>query len=166
MSAATVQQLQPEVMVGYVVIMDIAEDSIRRDAKTWSDHFKSNLRRIALRKVPLWDQGLIEGIRLIRIDSRKPMTQRIIDAVDMDAKGTDFFSALLAERYLRDPTLKTRPEIIESGVAGRHLISSSPRKRGPRLELGPRLRGDDDLYGRLFATDAVNSQRILSLRLT
>lgn len=104
--AANVQQLQPEVVIGYVVIMDIAEDRMRRDGRTWSDVFESNLRKIAVRKAPLWNQGLIEGIWLIRIDSRRPVGDRILDTVDMDAKGTDFFTALLAELYLREPTLK------------------------------------------------------------
>lgn len=104
--AANVQQLQPEVVIGYVVIMDEAEDKMRRDGKTWSDHFEDNLRKIAVRKAPLWNQGLIEGIWLIRIDSRKPPGERITDIVDMDAKGTNFFKALLAELYLREPTLQ------------------------------------------------------------
>jgi hypothetical protein len=84
----------------------VAEDRMRRDGKTWSDHFEVNLRKIAVRKAPLWNQGLIEGIWLIRIDSRRPVGARIVDTVDMDAKGTDFFTALLAELYLREPTLK------------------------------------------------------------
>lgn len=106
--AANVQQLQPEVVIGYVVIMDVAEDSVRKKTnETWSDHFEGNLRKIAVRRAPLWNQGLIEGIWLIRIDSRKPPGSRILDTVDMDAKGTDFFQALLAELYLREPTLKS-----------------------------------------------------------
>lgn len=105
--AANVQQLQPEVVIGYVVIMDEAEDKMRRDdGITWSDHFEQNLRKIAIRKAPLWNQGLIEGIWLIRIDSRRPPGTRIVDIVDMDAKGTNFFKALLEELYLREPTLK------------------------------------------------------------
>ncbi len=104
--AANVQQLQPEVVIGYVVIMDVAEDKMRRDGKTWSDHFEDNLRKIAVRKAPLWNQGLIEGIWLIRIDSRRPVAKRVLDTVDMDAKGVDFFTALLAELHLREPTLK------------------------------------------------------------
>jgi hypothetical protein len=105
--AANVQQLSPEVVIGYVVIMDEAHDSIRReDGRTWSDHFEGNLHKIAVRKAPLWNQGLIEGIWLIRIDSRKPPGHRITDVVDMDAKGTGFFKALLSELYLREPTLK------------------------------------------------------------
>lgn len=103
--AANVQQLQPEVVIGYVVIMDEAEDRMRRDGKTWCDHFEDNLRKIAVRRAPLWNQGLIEAIWLIRIDSRKPAGERITDVVDMDAKGSNFFKALLAELYLREPTL-------------------------------------------------------------
>ena len=104
--AANVQQLQPEVVIGYVVIMDVAGDKMRRDGKTWSDHFEGNLRKIAVRKAPLWNQGLIEGIWLIRIDSRRPVANRVLDIVDMDARGVDFFTALLAELYLREPTLR------------------------------------------------------------
>lgn len=105
--AANVQQLSPEVVIGYVVIVDEAENSVRRsDGVTWVDHFEGNLGRIAVRKAPLWNQGLIEAIWLIRIDSRLPAGQRIMNTVDMDAKGTDFFSALLSELYLREPTLK------------------------------------------------------------
>ena len=105
--AANVQRLSPEIVIGYVVIMDEAHDSIRRDGKgTWSDHFESNLRRIAIRRAPLWNQGLIEGAWLIRIDSRKPQGQRIANTIDMDARGTSFFQALLDELYLREPTLR------------------------------------------------------------
>jgi hypothetical protein len=51
--AANVQQLSPEIVIGYVVIMDEKEDSTRRDGSgTWSDHFESNLRKIAIRKAP------------------------------------------------------------------------------------------------------------------
>jgi hypothetical protein len=106
--AASVQQLSPEIVIGYVVIMDENEDSMRRDGKgTWSDHFESNLRKIAIRRAPLWNQGLIEAAWLIRINSSLGKGHRIVNALDMDAKGTDFFQALLDELYLREPTLKS-----------------------------------------------------------
>ncbi|MGH6869738.1 MAG: hypothetical protein ACREDA_12890, partial [Methylocella sp.] len=105
--AANVQQLSPEIIIGYVVIMDEKEDSVRRDGSgTWSDHFEANLRKIAIRKAPLWNQGLIEGAWLIRINSARPQGQRISAAVDMDAQGTTFFRALLDELYLREPTIR------------------------------------------------------------
>ncbi len=105
--AANVQQLSPEIVIGYVVIMDEHEDSMRRDGKgTWSDHFEGNLSRIAIRRAPLWNQGVIEGAWLIRINSSRPPGQRVTNAIDMDAKGTTFFRALLDELYLREPTLR------------------------------------------------------------
>lgn len=103
---ANVQQLSPELVVGYVVIMDEAENTLRKGGpETWIDHFESNLRRIAIRRAPLWNQGLVEGIWLIRIDSRLPPGQRIVDTEAMDALGLSFFDALLAELFLREPTL-------------------------------------------------------------
>lgn len=104
--AANVQQLSPEIVIGYVVIMDEAADSLRRDGITWSDHFEVSLRKIAIRKAPLWNQGLIEGAWLIRVNSSKPEGQRVSAALDMDARGTSFFKALLDELYLREPTIR------------------------------------------------------------
>ena len=103
---ANVQQLSPEIVCGYVVIIDQAADSQRRDGSgTWTDHFEGNLRRIAIRRAPLWNQGLIEGIWLIRIDSRLPPGERVVEVDSCDAAGVDFFQALLAELFLREPTL-------------------------------------------------------------
>jgi hypothetical protein len=43
--AANVQQLSPEIVIGYVVIVDEHEDSLRHDGSgTWIDHFESNLQ--------------------------------------------------------------------------------------------------------------------------
>ena len=52
--AANVQQLSPEIVIGYVVLIDEAEDSQRQKGDgTWIEHFKSNLDHIAIRKAPL-----------------------------------------------------------------------------------------------------------------
>ncbi len=104
---ANVQQLSPELVIGYVVIMDEKENSVRReDGKTWIDHFESNLQKIAIRKAPLWNQGLIEAAWLIRIDSRMKPGQRVIEDIEADAKGVGFVRGLLDELYLREPTLR------------------------------------------------------------
>lgn len=109
--AANVQQLSPEIVIGYVVLIDEAEDSPRRDGDgTWIDHFKGNLDRIAIRKAPLWNQGLLEAVWLVRIDSRKPPGQRVVDTHSADAEGTNFFKALIDELYLREPTLRPGTE--------------------------------------------------------
>jgi hypothetical protein len=104
--AANVQQLSPEIVIGYVVIMDEAGDSTRKDGTSWIDHFKSNLDKIAIRRAPLWNQGLLEAVWLIRVDSRKPAGSRIVETKSADAAGVNFFKALIDELYRREPTLK------------------------------------------------------------
>jgi hypothetical protein len=105
--AANVQQLSPEIVVGYVVIVDERENSFRKKSgQTWIDFFEQSLRNIAIRKAPLWNQGLIEGIWLIRVDSRLPPGERVLEVESIDAKGTNFFRALIDELYLREPTLR------------------------------------------------------------
>ena len=103
---ANVQQLSPELVIGYVVIMDESQNSLHRTSGTWIDHFEANLRKIAIRQAPLWNQGLVEAIWLIRIDSRNPAGERLVSAASIDAEGVGFFRALLDELYLREPTLK------------------------------------------------------------
>lgn len=103
---ANVQQLSPELVIGYVVIMDEKENSAHRTDGTWIDHFEGNLRRIAIRRAPLWNQGLVEAVWLIRINSDNPPGKRLVETESLDAAGTDFFRALLDELYLREPTLK------------------------------------------------------------
>lgn len=108
--AANVQQLSPELVIGYVVIVDEKENSIRRnDGETWIDHFEENLKRIAIRRAPLWNQGLIEGIWLIRIDSRLPPGARVIDTESVNAAGVGFFQGLVDELYRREPALRETP---------------------------------------------------------
>ena len=103
---ANVQQLSPELVIGYIVIMDEKENTPHRSGGTWIDHFESNLRKISIRRAPLWNQGLIEGAWLIRIDSRNPAGHRVADPAAADVTGAAFFKALLDELYLREPTLK------------------------------------------------------------
>jgi hypothetical protein len=105
---ANAQQLSPELVIGYVVIMDEKLDSPRRRSasETWIDYFEGCLARISIRKAPLWNQGLLEGAWVIRIDTRNPSGQRLVRASETLEKGTHFFRALLSELYLREPTLR------------------------------------------------------------
>lgn len=104
--AANVQQLSPEIVIGYVVLMDESEDKPRKGGSTWISHFRNNLDKIAIRRAPLWNQGLIEGAWLIRINSSKSVGKRVVDTHSADAEGVNFFKALIDELYLREPTLK------------------------------------------------------------
>lgn len=52
------EQLRPEIVIGYVVLLDVVEDKARKeDREMWSDWFEQALRRLAIRKAPLWNPG-------------------------------------------------------------------------------------------------------------
>lgn len=102
---ANVQQLRPEVVIGYVVLFDVAEDSKRKDGKYWSEYFEDALRRITIRKAPLWNQGLLEGLWFIRFDSRRPAGSRVVDPHAAAAEGAQFAKSLLLELKLREPAI-------------------------------------------------------------
>ena len=111
---ANVQQLRPEIVIGYVVLFDITADSRRQhDGLMWSEFFEQAIGRIAIRKAPLWNQGLLEGFWFIRFDSRRPVGQRIVDQTVVSQEGTRFFNTLLAELKLREPAVPfSRPIIV------------------------------------------------------
>ena len=102
---ANIQQLRPEIVIGYVVIFDVVADSTRKDRLTWSEYFEAAIKRIAIRRAPLWNQGLLEGSWFIRIDSRAPYGSRVVEPEKVRAEGEAFFAALLAELRLREPAI-------------------------------------------------------------
>lgn len=108
---ANVQQLRPEIVIGYVVLFDVAEDTTRRDGLTWSDYFENALRSIAIRKAPLWNQGLLEGLWFVRFDSREPRGRRIVDPEKTRRDGEAFVRALLCELQLREPAIELTKDI-------------------------------------------------------
>lgn len=103
---ANVQQLRPEIVIGYVILFDVAEDSSRRsDGRSWSDYFELALRSIAIRRAPLWNQGLLEALWFVRFDSRLPEGSRVLDAPGAAADGETFVRTLLCELKLREPAI-------------------------------------------------------------
>lgn len=103
--AANVQQLAPEIVTGYVVLFDAKADTRRRDGLMWSEHFENSVKRITIRRAPLWNQGLLEGTWFILIDSRKPQGSRVVDPAKTDREGHAFFLALLRELVHREPAI-------------------------------------------------------------
>lgn len=102
---ANIQQLHPEIVIGYVVLFDIVADRRRRSGGTWSDFFESSVQKIAIRKAPLWNQGLLEGFWFIRFDSRKPKGERIVDHERTQAEGERFIEDLFTELRRREPAI-------------------------------------------------------------
>lgn len=104
---ANVQQLRPEIVIGYVMLLDVAEDSVRRDdRRLWSDYFEDALRSIAIRRAPLWNQGLLEGLWFIRFDSRRPVGSKLIDGDEVRREGREFVRRLLCELQVREPAIE------------------------------------------------------------
>jgi hypothetical protein len=54
---ANVQQLHPEIFIGYVLVFDITADSRRKDGQTWSEFFEAAIKKIAIRKGPAPESG-------------------------------------------------------------------------------------------------------------
>ncbi len=108
---ANIQQMRPEIVIGYVVLFDVQADSVRAaDGLTWSEYFKQRIERIAIRKAPLWNQGLLEGSWFIRIDSARPHGARILEPDETEERGTRFIRDLLSELKRREPAIPfTRP---------------------------------------------------------
>jgi hypothetical protein len=108
---ANVQQLRPEIVIGYVVLFDMAEDSVRsEDSVKWSDYFEAALQRMAIRRAPLWNQGLMEGLWFIRFDSRKPPGRRLLFRRETAQVRQRFLQALLCELKLREPAVSLLKE--------------------------------------------------------
>ena len=103
---ANVQQLRPEIVIGYVVLFDMSQDRKRNeDGLAWSDYFEAALQRIAIRRAPLWNQGLFEGLWFVRFDSNKPAGKRLVSPLDTSLARERFLQALLCELKLREPAV-------------------------------------------------------------
>lgn len=103
---ANVQQMRPEIVIGYVVLFDVQADSIRQaDGLTWSEYFRQRIERIAIRRAPLWNQGLLEGSWFIRIDSAKPKGSRVLEPEATAEGGRAFVENLLTELRRREPAI-------------------------------------------------------------
>lgn len=110
---ANVQQLSPEIVIGYILLFDSVADSRRKeDGMMWSEYFERAIKRIAIRKAPLWNQGLLEGAWFIRFDSRRPSGQRILRPDETAKDGIVFVHGLLAELKLREPAIEFSKPII------------------------------------------------------
>ncbi|WP_439621482.1 hypothetical protein [Gemmata sp.] len=107
---ANAQQMSPELVTGYVMLFNVDEDGLRKeDGRSWSQFLEEAIRTIAIRKAPLWNQGLIEGFWFIRFDTARPVGDRVVDLQSTESKGVSFVSALLAELRRREPAVPFVP---------------------------------------------------------
>ncbi|MEM6286758.1 MAG: hypothetical protein AAF845_06340 [Bacteroidota bacterium] len=118
--SANVQQRSPEVVIGYILLFEVGADSQRRDDNLmWSEHFERAVDAIAIRRSPLWNQGLLEGAWFIRFDKDRPKGSRVVDPMKTRETGLKFFRSLLCELELREPAIPftRRPDCEPSAAA-------------------------------------------------
>lgn len=68
---ANIQLYSPEVVTGYVVIIDVGQQNLRRDGGKWCDLLEERLNRLAVRRAPYWTPSTFEAFALIRVDFSK-----------------------------------------------------------------------------------------------
>ena len=104
--AANIQQMSPEVVIGYVLLFDRQADAIRKeDGLLWSAFFQQRIQRLCIRKAPMWNQGLIEGCWFICFDSALAPGEMVINPEQSQQTGAKFFTEMLAELMLREPAV-------------------------------------------------------------
>ncbi|RTG96717.1 hypothetical protein [Thermus scotoductus] len=110
---SSVQMLYPEVVIGYVVVLDhgafgksAGGKAAKAGGEEWEEgynRFKERLAHLTQRRPPLWAQGLIEGHWVIEVDSRTPGLFLDLEAT-LEA-GEAFFDALVGALREREPLL-------------------------------------------------------------
>lgn len=65
---ANVQLYSPEIVTGYVVVIDISQGNQRRDGGTWCEEMRTRLARLSGRRAPYWTPSTFESHAIIRVD--------------------------------------------------------------------------------------------------
>lgn len=94
---ANVQLYSPEIVTGYVMVLDIAQDQ-RPDGASWQDTLARRLSSLSGRRPPAWATGMIEDHLLVTVDFRSaPLV------VDVSQPEHRFFDTLAAQVRSRNP---------------------------------------------------------------
>lgn len=68
---ADVQMHYPEIAVGYMVLMDVGNDTPPGPGGRWVRTMRDRLVRISGRRAPFWNQGTLEGSIVVEVDFRQ-----------------------------------------------------------------------------------------------
>lgn len=98
---ANAQMYSPEIVIGYLIVFNTAEDSLsRKHNSTWSELLQSRLAGLSGRKAPFWSVGMIEAYGVVEVDfSQGPK----IISVESDLH--EMFDTLIDELNFRHPSL-------------------------------------------------------------
>ena len=96
---ANAQLHSPEIVIGYIMIFNVAEDSLsQKHGSTWCDLFRERATSLSGRRPPAWTTGTVEDFVLVEVDfsSGPPI---LATAQTFDA----FFDTLVEQVRERNP---------------------------------------------------------------
>lgn len=98
---ANIQMYSPEMVVGYLMIFNVSQDTTSRGrGTTWSTYLKSRLMELSGRSAPSWSVGMIEAFTVLEVDFSKG-AQIITPEVEVH----NMFDTLILEVKKRNPSL-------------------------------------------------------------
>ena len=99
-----VQMYSPEIVTGYIMLFNVAEDSYSpRHESTWANLLKNRITRLSGRRPPSWSIGMIEASLFLEVDfSEGP---RLVSGED---DAASFFDRLAADVRHRNPVLERK----------------------------------------------------------
>lgn len=65
---ANIQLYSPEVVVGYVLVIDRSQDRVDASGRGWGGVMRERLARLSGRRAPYWTPGTFEGHALLEVD--------------------------------------------------------------------------------------------------
>ena len=66
---ANAQLHSPEIVIGYIMIFNVAEDSLsQKHGSTWCDLFRERATSLSGRRPPSWTTGTVEDFVLVEVD--------------------------------------------------------------------------------------------------
>ena len=96
---ANAQLHSPEIVIGYIMIFNVAEDSFTpKHGSTWSDLFRNRLRSLSGRRSPSWTTGTVEDFVLVEVDFSSGSS-----ILAVSQPFNEFFDTLVDEISARNP---------------------------------------------------------------
>jgi hypothetical protein len=93
---ADIQMRYPEIAVGYMVLMDVGNDTPPGPGGTWASTMRDRVARISGRRAPFWNQGTLEGSIVVEVDFRQAP-----QLLTTEEQVSSFLDGLVAELRTR-----------------------------------------------------------------
>lgn len=97
--AANVQLLSPEIVCGYVMLFNVAEDKAsKKHGVTMAEHLKKTLASLSGRKPPTWTIGTVEAAVFVAVDFSQ--SAALVSGQELFSA---FFDTLVEQVKIRNP---------------------------------------------------------------